>query len=310
MKKLVSVVIPTYGKPIYLRRAIESVFQQDYSPIELIVVDDNGEGTECQLKTERIISEFAKKDFCIEYICHKVNKNGSAARNTGIRKAKGYYIALLDDDDIFLPKKISRQIKALDLISEKFKACYTSFCIFFPDGRKKNVIAKYSDDISLGILNNSLEIPSSTLVFTKAAWEYIGGFDESFKRHQDWEFIIRLAQICKFTYVEEVGMNRIITGRNSPESPAIYQELREFYLDKMSFIISKYPREIQQKIVFQHNMDITFQYFKNKNIFVGLLRLLKCDNPFLGLFYIIKRIEKYIQRNKRGFYLSIGTPPD
>lgn len=294
MKRLVSVVIPTYGKPTHLKRAIESVFKQDYSPIELVVVDDNGKGTEYQLETERIINESILENFRIKYICHEINKNGSAARNTGIRMANGYYIALLDDDDIFLPQKISTQIKALDLIGEELKVCYCSFCIFFPDGRKKEVIAKPIDDISLGILNNSLEIPSSTLVFTKAAWEYIGGFDESYKRHQDWEFVIRLAQSCKFTYVEEVGMNRIITGRNSPKNPLIYQEYKEYFLDKMNYIISKYPKEIQQKIMFKHNMDITFQYFKSKNISSGINRLIKSGYIVSGVLYVFRRIYRYL----------------
>ena len=78
---LISIIIPTYGGGEFLERAIESALAQTYDNIEVIVVDDNGIDTENQLKTATIMKkyEFNPKVF---YICHEVNKNGSAARNT------------------------------------------------------------------------------------------------------------------------------------------------------------------------------------------------------------------------------------
>ena len=294
MNKLVSIIIPTYGPPVRLKDAINSVFLQDYSPIELIIVDDNGKGSKYQKEVQEIVSKFMKDRITIKYVCHDVNKNGAVARNTGIRIAQGEYIALLDDDDIFLPKKITLQVEKMNLLNNVYKACYTSFYIIFPDGRKKRVISKPPKDIALDIMNFSSEIPSSTLMFTKSAWNYIGGFDESFKRHQDWEFTIRLAQICDFVNVEEICVKRIITKRNSPENAVIYQKYREHFLEKMQPIIKSYPKKIQREIECKHYMDITFQYFKNKKIMVGAMRLIKYERPISGLFYIIKRLCKYL----------------
>ena len=102
MNKLVSVIIPTYGGGEYLKRCIESVLAQTYPNIEVVVVDDNGLGTPNQLLTQKVMQEF-KDDTRVKYVCHEINKNGSAARNTGFRNSKGEYICLLDDDDEWLP---------------------------------------------------------------------------------------------------------------------------------------------------------------------------------------------------------------
>ncbi len=107
MDRLVSVIIPTFGDPVRLTNAIDSVLAQDYKTVEIIVVDDNGEGTEYQIKTQKIIDECKN----VKYICHRFNKNGSAARNTGISVAEGYYIALLDMMMFFCQKKLLARYK-------------------------------------------------------------------------------------------------------------------------------------------------------------------------------------------------------
>ena len=110
MNSLVSIVMPTYKGTDNICMAIEGALHQTYKPIEIIVVDDNGEGTEEQKKTEVLLSKYisSKK---IKYIKHKYNINGSAARNTGMKVAKGEYFSFLDDDDYLFPDKIEKQVK-------------------------------------------------------------------------------------------------------------------------------------------------------------------------------------------------------
>ena len=93
MNQLISIIIPTYGRPTTLKRSIDSVLSQTYSKIEIIVVDDNNPDTESRKETEEVMSTFS--DSRIKYLKHEHNKNGSAARNTGIRKASGKYIGIL-----------------------------------------------------------------------------------------------------------------------------------------------------------------------------------------------------------------------
>ena len=96
-KPLVSVVIPTYGGAEFLKRCVDSVLSQTYPNIEIIVVDDNGLDTPNQLLTAKVMAEY-NNNASVKYVCHKVNINGSAARNTGFKNSKGEYIALLDDN--------------------------------------------------------------------------------------------------------------------------------------------------------------------------------------------------------------------
>ena len=95
---LVSVIIPTYKRPDYLDRAIDSVLNQTYNNIEIIVVDDNNPNTEGRERTEKIMRRYENNPHVI-YIKHEYNKNGSAARNTGFKASHGVYLAFLDDDD-------------------------------------------------------------------------------------------------------------------------------------------------------------------------------------------------------------------
>ena len=88
MNCLVTTVITTYKGLDTIKRAVESVLSQTYRNIETIVVDDNGLGSEAQIATENIIKQYPE----VIYIPHKINKNGSAARNTGLKRAKGKYL--------------------------------------------------------------------------------------------------------------------------------------------------------------------------------------------------------------------------
>lgn len=107
----VSIVIPTFGRPENLLRAISSVMRQTYNNLEIIVVDDNGKGSENQIKTEELLNDEKYKD--IIYIVLPNNKGGGIARNYGIEKASGEVITFLDDDDYYLCNKVEVQLRHL-----------------------------------------------------------------------------------------------------------------------------------------------------------------------------------------------------
>ncbi|MBI6267371.1 glycosyltransferase family 2 protein, partial [Proteus mirabilis] len=106
---LVSVIIPTYGRPHFLERAIDSVLSQSYKNIEIIVVDDNSSNLHHE-QTVKIIKKYNRNNKII-YIFDGINVGGSLARNRGIIESKGEYITFLDDDDIYLEKKIESQVE-------------------------------------------------------------------------------------------------------------------------------------------------------------------------------------------------------
>src|SRR5690625_2563800 len=95
---LVSVIIPTYKRPHMLARAIESVLNQTYINIEIIIVDDNSIESSYRKETIEFMRRYSEYNNIL-YVKHKENKGGSVARNTGIAIAKGKFVTFLDDDD-------------------------------------------------------------------------------------------------------------------------------------------------------------------------------------------------------------------
>lgn len=125
MNKVISVVIPSYGRTDTLKRAIGSCLKQTYTDIEVIVVDDNANNNAAQ-ELEMIVSEFG--DSRIRLVHNKENLGGALARNEGIKIAEGEYIAFLDDDDEFLPEKLEKQVATLESSADKNLAlvyCWT-----------------------------------------------------------------------------------------------------------------------------------------------------------------------------------------
>ncbi|RLF83553.1 glycosyl transferase, partial [Thermococci archaeon] len=104
----VSVIIPTYNRANLLKRAIASVLNQTFTDFELIVVDDASPDN-----TPEVVRSI--NDGRIRYVRLKKNSGGPVARNTGIRKARGRFIALLDDDDEWLPNRLELQIKKFEI---------------------------------------------------------------------------------------------------------------------------------------------------------------------------------------------------
>lgn len=216
MKPLVSVIIPTYARPNNLCRAIESVLNQTYSPIEIIVVDDNGIGTKYQLETEKVLSHYIELSK-IKYIKHDINKNGSAARNTGFRASKGVFVNYVDDDDTLAPRKIELQVQRLLEVPDDFGACYcwrrkvqngkvTEICKFTEEG-----------DLRDKLMMRTLDFNTTAVLFRRKTIEELNGFDESFIRHQDWELLMRMFRKYKMAVVKDI----ILMDKNVSDKPAL-----------------------------------------------------------------------------------------
>jgi glycosyltransferase involved in cell wall biosynthesis len=289
MLPLVSVVITTYKGKDSIDRAVRSVLSQTYQNIEIIVVDDNGKGTTDQIATESLVT--ALSDERLQYIPHEVNKNGSAARNTGINTAKGKYVALLDDDDSFRIDKIEKQVKALE--DSECKLCYTGLMIHYLDGR--NFVQTQNDHgrIFEKVISRKIHAPSSVLMFERSAALEISGFDDSFKRHQDWEFLDRMANKYEIAVVPDICMDRYIYSRNSAANPEQYELNRRYYLEKMSLYINKLPRKKRDAVYDFHYRSICKEYLRSGKYFEAAKKILLCKHKVNTIQIIIRDYLEY-----------------
>ena len=247
MDALVSVIIPTHKGHDIISRAVDSVIKQTYKKIEIIVVDDNGLGSDEQQKTRAAIADYIDSG-CVKYIPHEINKNGSAARNTGVRESKGKYITLLDDDDIYYPNKVEDEVNCLESLPEDYGLVYCSIDLNYGDcTRTKHAIK--SGTLLKELLYHSLVIGSDTLMVRKKSYEEIGGFDESFRRHQDFEFTARMASKWKIKAIDKVGVLSYEIGRNIPRSKDLALEYRHHYIKKMMPLIETLPLISKRQVI-------------------------------------------------------------
>ncbi len=207
---MVSIIIPTYNYAHYLTETLQSVMVQSYNNWECIVVDDGSTDN-----THEIVDEFVKKNNKFRYI-YQQNKGVSAARNIGIKTAKGNFIQFLDGDDLLQPDKIKSQIEVfkknpeVDIVYNQVR--------FFDDGKSqqlraslqgnkpedwlpelrtkgKEVIACFSK-INFLVINSPL--------IKKNLFDIVGYFDESMKTLEDWDFWMRCAlENCYFYFNKE-----------------------------------------------------------------------------------------------------------
>jgi glycosyltransferase involved in cell wall biosynthesis len=230
----VSIIIPTYNRSDTISRAVRSAMEQSISDIEIIVIDDNSSDN-----TSDVISRF--NDSRIKYVKHQTNHGGGAARNTGIKIATGDYIAFLDSDDEWHPLKLEKQIKDIEARSDTWVANYCGFNrvfqsriprirsdisdIIFFDGESE-YSREGDEEIITDILTMDVNIGgSSTLLVKREAVEEIGGFDEQFPRHQDWEFLIRLLKKGKLSHVNEPLVTKYESGAPSVEAEESAKQL-------------------------------------------------------------------------------------
>lgn len=198
---LVSAVVTTCKrKPDIIRRAVDSILSQTYSPIEIIVVDDSpADWPERDSVRDCLTCEYER----INYIRHEKNQGACVARNTGLAAAKGEYIAYLDDDDEWLPQKIEKEMAAFR--GEKTAMVYCGQRRFNDKNqsfRDINAKAVSGDAVKMLLLGNFVGSTSIPLIKTECLRE-IGGFDKLLKSAQDYDVWMRLAMKYEFRWVEE-----------------------------------------------------------------------------------------------------------
>jgi len=263
-RPLVSIIIPAYNVASYVRDAIDSALAQTYKNIEIVVVNDGSTDA-----TAEVLEPYRESGKII-YIFQK-NRGLSGARNTGIRVAKGEFVALLDSDDIFLPEKIEKQVGYL-LAHPDYDVCYCDVWHFRDDAPEKMLKLNYayysSDAVFPNLLKKNFILPLS-MVMRRSAIVRAGLFDETYRRSEDWECWVRLAyRGSKFYFLPEIlGKCRIHPGSLSHGWSVKAGEkettLRIFETLRQKMSPEERRRYHMNRVVFRHRLKLWCTYFGN-----------------------------------------------
>lgn len=230
-RPLISVVIPSYNAARFVNQAIDSVIQQTYSPVEIIVVDDGSTDD-----TAQRLGELGDR---IRYI-HQANGGLSKARNRGIREARGEFVAFLDADDKWLPEKLQKQWEKLQadpdlkfVHTDVFDLIETTGEVVHEDRNGR----RFTGDCYLEFFEGNVIIPSSVLV-ARSCLDRMGNFDEAIRgaSTQDMDLCLRIARHHRFGYIDEP----LVLYRMHPDNAS---RNRRMMLEDEYFVLAKALRD-------------------------------------------------------------------
>lgn len=236
---LVSVIVPTYNRPEMLVPTLQSILNQTYKNHEIIVVND------CGLDVAGIVG-WLNQQGNITYVRHDCNRGLAAARNTGIKLARGKYLTYLDDDDLFYPHHLETLVTFLE--TSDYRVAYT-------DAHRAHQVKQYgryvtterdlpySRDFDQDRLMVTNQFPVLCLMHEKACLEKAGLFDESLTTHEDWDLWIRLSRHYQFAHIKKITCE--FTWRQDG-STMTSSKTADFILT-LEIIYGKYQEHLQNK---------------------------------------------------------------
>jgi len=267
---LISIVIPTHNRSDLLQRAIDSVLLQTYKNIEIIIVDDGSVDD-----TKELVQSYMDKHKNITYIKHEKALGGNVARNSGIRVAKGEFIAGLDDDDEFTPDRIQ---VLLNNYSDEYSLITSRAMKITKNGKQKT---KLVPEVDLDTMLYFNAIGNQVLV-KKDIIVGAGLFDEKLKRYQDYDMWLRIIQkYGKAKVVDKVTQlihyeHDIASNNNTKNN---FQGAFKFY-KKHKHLMNKKQRKMQLYGIYRmQNKKLSLEKIKvfmtkqtSKNLLKYILR--------------------------------------
>lgn len=245
---LVSIIIPTRNRAHFLPRALDSIYAQTYPNFEILVVDDGSTD-----QTGRVVEAY---DARLRYFLQR-HQGVSAARNRALAEARGEYVAFLDDDDMFMPQKLEKQVAYLDEHPDTHWV-YSGFQLVdqynapLPDG----AIIPQVERVGLHEIACFIFMIPSSLMARAEVLRQVGGFPEGVRISEDYHVWAKLAAIggggvvpdiltmfrihkgnTRLPYREHLKQNtRILDGLLSQHAARLRP--REYYMENLYRIIS------------------------------------------------------------------------
>lgn len=271
-----SVVIPVFNRVDSLQKTLDSVMAQTVQSFEVIIVDD-GSPLDVSEKIKKLVEQFS--DQRIRLIRHDINKNGAAARNTGIDAAKGLFLCFLDSDDTWLPTKLALVGECIQASENK-----NNFLIHHQYCNQKNGVMSaplpkgaMSQGESVAhysfVTNNVGGIQSSTICVPTELAKRVK-FNESFSGHQDWDFALRIGELTQdFRFIDKPLTIRSKDSKDSVADELDWKYSLWFYCQMFSYFgyvptYNYFRRVVLKKAKFSRSVA---PIFINKLFFKSLL---------------------------------------
>lgn len=294
---LVTVYIPTKNRLDLLKLAVESVLNQTYSSIELIVVDDASTDS-----TRDYLTEISDKDSRVKFLFNTQSKGACVARNMAIKQANGYFITGLDDDDEFEPFHIESLVRFWGILEksvEKFSCIYVQYKFRnngeFSYSHKNSSIV--SDDMFLA---NHV---GNQIFSTKQKYVEAGLFDETMPAWQDLEFFYRFIKLHGVAKL--LDLNSYIFDI-SPRGDRISQSNKYRIINSFAKFIGRHPESNSRKRLLLLLKQVFSDYYGFYLSFSDICFLLREEIP---LSVIIKlMISDSVRQIKKSYFIQKIKP--
>ena len=228
----ISVIIPTYNRKKYIKRAIDSVIRQSYKPFEIIVIDDGStDGT-----YELIKQSYSSSEISLE---KQINNGVSSARNKGVKLANGDWIAFLDSDDEWFENKLELQVREIKK-SKNFMICHTNE-IWIRNGIRVNQMKKhqkYGGSIFEKCLDMCRISPSSVMIHRRI-FDEIGLFDEDLIICEDYDLWLRISSKYPVLYLDSMLIKKF--GGHEDQLSKNINGIEQFRIQSLEKILKTLP---------------------------------------------------------------------
>ena len=283
MKELISVIITCYNKEKYITECIESVMNQTYNYIEIIIINDGSVD-----KSTEICKEYVKNDSRIKYF-YQENSGVSQARNFGIEKSEGRRLIFLDGDD-YIEKDYIYNLVSESKNCELVMCCYTTVRNGnFIQNKLNKEILKGKDNIIKKVADkrytNFFSVPYLKLFNTDIIKKYNIKFNINMNFGEDFDFILKyLKYVNQMKITDYTGYyNREIKGTLSRrEIPNIWNQMKElYYTCQKIYDQSKNAKELDYLYIRLLKLTLLNKTYKEKVKFYEILKIIEKDKNFL-----------------------------
>jgi glycosyltransferase involved in cell wall biosynthesis len=236
---LVAAIVPTRNRPSLVARAVRSALAQTYEPVEVVVVDDGSEEPPA-----------LEDDRRVRMLRHPSPLGAGAARNTAVAATDAPFLAFLDDDDEWLPEKLSRELELLDGAGDGVAGVESGWELWQGSRPVLRYIPRADRELQTALLARACMAPSSVVV-ASAAFRSVNGFDASLYRIEDWDLWVRLADRYRFLALPEVLTRRHVAEQLAPaESIRANRQMSS----RLESRIARLPRGEQGPILATHDL--------------------------------------------------------